>query len=111
MGNEIPSLKMPMLVQISATSDKMWEEKKMVLPMFFSSRSSSRISMRARGSRPLAGSSRMRSLRIVGEGAGQAEALLHAPAEALHVGIFFVAQIYQGQQIVNHACRVAAGMS
>ena len=40
---------------------------------------------------------------VVGEGAGQAEALLHTPAERLDVGVAFRAQVYQGQQVVNHA--------
>ena len=54
-----PCSMMPIWVQMSATSDRMWDEKKIVLPMPCRARSSSRISIRARGSRPLAGSSRM----------------------------------------------------
>ena len=59
-ATSLPASTMPTWVQISATSARMWVEKKMVLPSRLSSSSSSRISMRARGSRPEAGSSRMR---------------------------------------------------
>src|SRR5579862_6694866 len=45
------------LVQNSSISGRMWEETMIVLPIAWSSLSSSRISMRARGSSPEAGSS------------------------------------------------------
>src|SRR5262249_52126382 len=48
---------MPILLQMSASSGRMWLETRIVLPMLRSSLSRPRISMRARGSRPLAGSS------------------------------------------------------
>ena len=48
---------MPTLLQMSASSGRMWLETMMVLPSLPSSLSRPRISMRARGSRPLAGSS------------------------------------------------------
>ena len=62
-----------------------------VLPCRASSISRSRISMRACGSSPLTGSSRISTFGIVQQRAGEADALLHAVAEAfdepvLHVG-------------------------
>ena len=48
---------MPTLLQMSASSGRMWLETMIVLPILPSSLSSPRISILARGSRPLAGSS------------------------------------------------------
>ena len=52
---------MAMSVHSSWSSGRMWEVMTMVLPMSLSCSSNERSSYRARGSSPLAGSSRMRS--------------------------------------------------
>ena len=57
-----PRSMIPTLLQKSASSGRMCEEMMMVLPIAFSSLNSSLISIRARGSRPDAGSSRSSTL-------------------------------------------------
>ena len=54
----VPASMMPMRVQSCDSSCRMWLEMRIVLPISLSALSSSRISMRARGSSPEAGSSR-----------------------------------------------------
>jgi hypothetical protein len=62
---------------------------------------SSRISMRARGSRPLAGSSMSRIAGIVQEHAGHGEPLLHASREGADLGGGLVTQIGQFEHVVD----------
>ena len=57
-ANRRPYSMMPTRLQISANSGRMWLETRIVLPSPCSRFSSPRISILARGSRPLAGSSR-----------------------------------------------------
>ena len=61
---------------ISSSSESTWLETRTVVPSSASRRRRTRRSTRDRGSRPLAGSSRSRTLGGVHERAGQAEALL-----------------------------------
>src|SRR5580700_8979635 len=48
----LPRSMMPILLQMSASSGRMWLETRIVLPMLRSSLSNPRISIRARGSSP-----------------------------------------------------------
>ena len=80
----------------------MWLLITMVLPSERSSRSSSRSSTRARGSRPEAGSSSSSTCGIVDEGVGQAQPLLHAARQGLDVGVALVGQVDQLEQVADH---------
>ena len=57
--------------------------------------------MRARGSRPLAGSSSRRSFGVVNQDAGQAQPLLHAPAQCPDDRPAFFGQADQFQHIAH----------
>ena len=66
---------------ISPSSERMWEEMKMVLPSWARTRMRCLSSTRALGSRPAAGSSMMSTCGIVQQRAAEAEALGHAFGE------------------------------
>ena len=63
---------------ISPSSERMWEEMKIVLPSLARTRMRCLSSTRAFGSRPAAGSSMIEHLRVVEQRAAEAEALGHA---------------------------------
>ena len=60
-ASSLPRSMIPIEVQKSASSERMWLEIRIVLPIPRSSFSSAFISRRARGSSPEAGSSRIRT--------------------------------------------------
>ena len=75
---------------------------RIVLPIVRSSRSSSRSSTRARGSRPGRRLVEQQHLRVVDEGVGQAQALLHAARQRLDVGVALVGEVDQLEQVADH---------
>ena len=93
---------MPIDVQQSASSVRMWLEIKIVLPIRRSSLNRALTSSRARGSRPLDGSSRISTGGIVDQGLGQAKSLLHAARQAVDEVVALVRQIEQLQHVADH---------
>ena len=89
----LPRSMMPIDVQKSASSERIWLEIRMVLPICLSSFKSAFISSRALGSRPEAGSSRIKHGRVVDQGLGQAEPLFHPLGEPVDVVVALVGQV------------------
>ena len=89
---------------ISASSVRMCELSRMVLPSAASSRISVRNSIRARGSRLAAGSSRMSTSRIVDDRAAERDALLEALRQALDVAIAQIADAHELDDVARRPC-------
>ena len=82
----------------------MWLLTRIVLPMLRSSRRISRISTRARGSRPGCGLVEDQHCRIVDQRVGQAEPLAHAARKRLDVCGPLVGEADDLEQLADHAC-------
>ena len=100
---------MPIDVQQSANSVRMWLEMRIVLPIRRSSFKRAFTSIRARGSRPLAGSSRISTGRVVDQRLGQAEPLLHAARQAVDEGVALAGQVQQLQHVADDLPPPGAG--
>ena len=100
---------MPIDVQQSASSVRMWLEMRIVLPIRRSSLSRALTSSRARGIQAAGRLVEDQHGRIVDQRLGQAEPLLHAARQAVDEVVAFVRQVQQLQHVADHLLAAGAG--
>ena len=108
-ASSLPRSMMPTWSHISASSVRMCELTSTVLPSAASWRIISRSSIRARGSRPLAGSSRISTLGIVNHRPAQAEPLPHPFRQAADRFVGQLIQPREAHRVLNRLMPLAAG--
>ena len=105
----LPRSMMPIDVQKSASSERMWLEIKIVLPICLSSLSSAFISSRALGSRPGGRLVEDQHGRVVDQRLGQAEPLLHPLGEPVDVVVSLVGQVEQVEHLADDLLAIRPG--
>ena len=99
---------MPTLLQMSASSGRMWLETMIVLPMLPQLAGAGRASRCGPADRGRGRLVEQQHLRLVQQHAGQAEPLRHARGRAVGIGVALVAEIDQFEHLVADLAAAAA---
>ena len=105
----LPRSMMPIDVQKSASSERIWLEIRIVLPICLSSFKSAFISSRALGSRPGGRLVEDQHGRVVHQGLGQAEPLFHPLREPVDVVVSLVRQVEKVEHFADDLLAIRPG--